>query len=107
MVQEMDLSTKQKQTHRHGDQPVAAQRGRVCKRDGSGVWGYQMQTIVYRTDRQLGPTGQHRELYSISWINHNGKEYEKERIHTHNQITVLYSRNDHNTAKQLYFNKSF
>ena len=24
-----------------------------------------MQTIVYRIDKQQGPTGEHRELYSI------------------------------------------
>ena len=35
-------------------------------RDGVGVWGLQMQTIIYIMDKQQGPTVQHRELYSIS-----------------------------------------
>ena len=37
-----------------------------------------MQTTVPRTEKQPGPTGEHRKLDSISVINHNGKEYEEE-----------------------------
>ena len=46
-----------------------------------GVWGYQMQTIIYRMDKQptykirLYSTGNHIQ-YPV--INHNGKVYEKE-----------------------------
>ena len=36
-------------------------------RDGLGVQGQQMQTIIYRMDKQQGPTVEHRELYSVSW----------------------------------------
>ena len=54
------------------------QGGGGWKRKGLGVWDQQLQTIIYRIDKQQGPTVQHRELYSISLINHNGKEYEKE-----------------------------
>ena len=32
---------------------------------GLGVWNQQMQTIIYRMDKQ-GPTVQHREVYSTS-----------------------------------------
>ena len=39
-----------------------------------------MQMIIYKMDKQ-GPTLQHRELYSISCDNHNGKEYEEIYIH--------------------------
>ena len=35
-------------------------------RDGLGVWDQQIQTIIYRMDKQQGPTAQDRELYSIS-----------------------------------------
>ena len=35
------------------------------------IWDQLMQTIIYRMYKQLGPTTQHRELYSISLINHN------------------------------------
>ena len=38
-----------------------------CQRDGSGVWGQQMQTSIYRMDKQQGATVEHRELYLISW----------------------------------------
>ena len=37
----------------------------VWERDEVGVWDQQMQTVIYRMDKQ-GPTVQHRELYSIS-----------------------------------------
>ena len=36
------------------------------EREGLGIWDYQMQTIIYRMDKQHGPTVEHRELYSIS-----------------------------------------
>ena len=36
------------------------------RRDDLEVWDQQMQTIMYRMDKQQGPTVEHRELYSIS-----------------------------------------
>ena len=39
-----------------------------------------MRTIMYRMDKEQAPTAQHRELYSISSENHDGKEHEKEYI---------------------------
>ena len=36
-------------------------------RAGLGVWEGQMQTIVSRKDKGLGPIAQHRQLYSISY----------------------------------------
>ena len=47
-----------------------------------GVLDYQTLSIIYRMDKQ-GPTVKHRELYSISMINQNGKEY-KECIYMYN-----------------------
>ena len=32
-----------------------------------GVWNQQMQTIIYRMDKQQGPTVEHRELYSVAY----------------------------------------
>ena len=46
---------------------VVAKGDQGRKRDGLGVWGWQMQTITFRMDKQQGPTVQHRELYPISW----------------------------------------
>ena len=60
----MNLSTNQKQTHRHRKQVAKGEGG--WGRDGLGVWDQQMQTIIYRMDKQQGPTVQHRELYSVS-----------------------------------------
>ena len=34
-------------------------------RDKLGVQDYQIHTIIYKTDKQQGPTIQHRELYPI------------------------------------------
>ena len=53
------------ETDRHREQMRGCQGGGEWGRDGLGVWDQQMQTIIYRIDKQ-GPTVQHRELYSIS-----------------------------------------
>ena len=39
--------------------------GGGVRKDGLGVWGWQMQTVSYRMDKR-GPPVQHRELDSIS-----------------------------------------
>ena len=44
----MDI-TKQKQTHRYGEQACVARGGR---REGLGVWDYQMHIGIYRMDKQ-------------------------------------------------------
>ena len=66
----MNLPTKQEQIHRHRKQTCACQGWGVegvwaQGREGLGVWDQQMQTIIYRIDKQQGSTVQHRELYSI------------------------------------------
>ena len=55
---QMNLSTKQKQTH-------TEIRLVAVKREGEG-WMGQIQTTTFRMDKQ-GATVQHRELYPISW----------------------------------------
>ena len=62
----MNISTKQKQTHRRREQTCGCQGGGGWGKDGVGVWDQQMQTITYKMDKQQGPAVQHRELYSIS-----------------------------------------
>ena len=54
----MNLTTEQKQTHRHREQTCGCRWGEGLKRDGLGVWDQQMQTIIYRMDKQQGPTVQ-------------------------------------------------
>ena len=56
-------------------------------RDGLGVWEQQMQTIIYRLDKQ-GPTVQDRELYQCLVVNHDGKDYEKECVYIYMYIHV-------------------
>ena len=62
----MNLSTKQKQTHRHKEGLVVAKGEGRWGRDGVGVWDLQIQTSINRMDKQQGPTVEHRELYSVS-----------------------------------------
>ena len=51
----MNLSIKQKQTHRHRGQAWLL-RGRGMERERLRVWDEQMKTITYRVDEQQGPT---------------------------------------------------
>ena len=63
---QMNLSTKQKQTHRYREQTVVAQGEWEWGRDGVGVWNQQIQASICRMDTQQGPPVQHRELYTVS-----------------------------------------
>ena len=47
-----------KQNHKHREQTGSCPRGRW----GGMDWDWQMQTIIYRMDKQQGPTIQHREV---------------------------------------------
>ena len=60
----MNLSMKQKGTHRENRSVVAKGKAGLG-RDGLGVWGWQMQTITQRMDKQQGPAAEHWEVYSI------------------------------------------
>ena len=77
MIQ-MNLFTKRKQTHRHKKQTYGYLRGK----DGNkpGVQDQQIQTTIYKIDKQQGPTVQHRNYVQYLVITYNGKEYEKEYI---------------------------
>ena len=75
----MNLSRKQKQTHRHREQTRGCQPGRGVEEGWIGGLGladasYYIQ-IIYK---QQGPTGNYIQ-YPV--INHNGKEYDKEYIY--------------------------
>ena len=53
----MNLSTNQKQTHRHREQICGCQGGSgEWGRKGLGVWDEQMQTLIYRMGKQERPT---------------------------------------------------
>ena len=54
-------------------------KGEMGGRDKLGVWDQQIQSTIYKIDKQQGFTIQHREVYSIFCNNLNGKESEKQR----------------------------
>ena len=80
----MNLSTKQKQTHRHREQTCGCQVG-----DGSGGgkdWGFEISRckLLYRewiNNKVLLYSTGNSIQYPV--INHNGKEYEKECLYTY------------------------
>ena len=80
----MNLSTKQKQTHRHRGQICGCQQGGGWGRDGveAGVSRCKLLYIEWVNNKVL--------LYSTGnciqcpVINHNGKEYKKECIYMYN-----------------------
>ena len=49
---QMNLYTKQKQTHSHREQTCGCQGRRGEEWDGLGVWSEQMQTITFLMDKQ-------------------------------------------------------
>ena len=56
---QMNLSSGQRQTHRHGEQTYGCQ-GR--REGGLEAWGWWMQTIAFGVDEQWGPTVESRDL---------------------------------------------
>ena len=46
----MDLSMKERQTHRHGEE-LGGCHGGGSGREGLGGWGSQMPTVMYEMDR--------------------------------------------------------
>ena len=77
----MNLSTKQEQTHRHREQTCGCPSTGVGGRDELGVWGWQMQTITYRMDKEQGPTYSTGNYIQYPVIWHNGKEYKKKNLY--------------------------
>ena len=52
----MNISLKQNQTYRYREQTCGCQGGGGIGEGRTGVWDEQMQTIIYRMDKQQGPT---------------------------------------------------
>ena len=70
---QMNLFTKQKQTHR--EQTCDCQGGRGGEQDGLGVRGWQMQTVTFSMDKQGGPMYSTGNYTQSPGIDHDGKEY--------------------------------
>ena len=79
----MNFFQKQRQNHRHREQTYGYERGK--RQDKSGAWNQQIQTIMYKIDKQQGPTVQHRELYSLH-CNNLEKNVKKEFTHIYAQL---------------------
>ena len=69
----MNLSMKQKQNQKHREQTASCQGGGEQERGRLGIQGQQLQSGVYRMDKGQDSAVQQREIYSISYDNHNGK----------------------------------
>ena len=63
----MNISTKQKQNHRHRQQTCGCQGGGEMEEGRTGSLGLAEANYYIRMDKQQGPTVQHRELYSVSY----------------------------------------
>ena len=101
---QMTLSAEKKQIHRHRQQTWGCREGRGWREwAGLGVWGWQMQTLTFRKDKQRGPTAQDRELYPVPWDRPWWTIIEKECVCMHDWVTLLFSRNWHNIVNHLYF----
>ena len=74
---QMNLSTEQKQSHRHREQTCSHQGGGVG-RDELEVWSQYMQTITYRMDKQQVLLYNTESCIQYPGIKHHGKEYKKE-----------------------------
>ena len=66
----MNLLTKQKQTHGHRKQIYGYQKENSKTERKLGIWDEQIQTIIYNTGKQQGPTVQQKELY-IQYLIYN------------------------------------
>lgn len=66
------------------------------------VWDKQMRTITYRTDKQQGPSVEHRELYSIFYDKPQWKKNIKKDVYLCITESLLYSRHLYN-ANQVHF----
>ena len=53
---QMNLFTRQKQTHRLGEQTCGCQRGKVEDRDGLVIWDLHVSSAIFEIDNQQGPT---------------------------------------------------
>ena len=92
----MNLFTNQKQSHGHRKQTYGYQRGKGDQ---------QIQTTIYKTDEQQGPTLQNRELYSISCNKPQQKEYKKENMYVTESLCCT-PESQHDIVNQLYFNQN-
>ena len=79
----MNLSMKQKQTHRHGEQTCGCQGGGGGGMDWEcGISRCKLLYIVWINNKVLLYSTGNYIQYPV--INHNGKEYKKECLYMYN-----------------------
>ena len=84
---QMNLSTKQKQTHRHREQTCSCQEG--GKDWEFGISRCKLLYTEWINNKVLLYSTRNYIQYPV--INHNGKEYEK--VYMYNRVTLTYSKN--------------
>ena len=97
---QMNLPTKKKQTHGHGEQTCGCQGGW----EGNGMdWDSVVSTCkLFLFEYSMGSYCiAQRILYSHLWWNMMRVMWEKECIYRYDWSTLLYRGNWHNIAKQL------
>ena len=78
----MNLFTKQKQTHSIENKLMVTREETGWERNNLGVWDQQIQTTIYKTDKQDRHPCTHSTGNCIQYlvINYTGKECEKEYV---------------------------
>ena len=74
---QMNSSAQQEETHKETEQTCGCQGKEGLWGNGLGVWDQEMQTILYRMDKQQGPTNGTRNYIQYPVVNSNRKEYGK------------------------------
>ena len=65
LKQDTDELIYKTETDSQRKQTLATKGEREWERDKLQVWNQQKETSIYKTDKQQGPTVQHKELFSI------------------------------------------
>ena len=78
----MNLFTKQKEAH------IENKLGEG--RNKLGVWDQQIHTIIYKIDKQQGPTDSTGNYIQYLVITYNGKESEREYIYIYKTESLCY-----------------
>ena len=83
-----NMSTKQKQTHKHREKTCICQERRGCGREGLSL-GFALQTLIHR---MINKFLLYKTRNSIQYpvLNHNGKDYEKDYTYTYIYISFIY-----------------
>ena len=110
---QINPSTKQKQTQRHGEQTCSCQGGR---REGVGWSGnlglvdanyyiYYIYILFTNYDIYMDKQGPTVQPYPVSWDGTCWKMiWQRKCIYMYDWVSLLNSRNWHNTVSQPYFN---